>query len=700
LKPAWAEPNVASDPVFRAGDLVVCPSQRSVRRDGQELPLGKLTYNLLLLLVEASPGIVTHQEINEKLWAGRVVSDDTVRQRIKLLRKALGDDPQDPRYLHVVRGQGIKLIPPVKQIRDPARASVPRVVRNAASVAAIAIVVALTASFWATPTTEQPEPGSIAVLPFEALSASPDDAHFVDGFHNDLLTALAGIRDLKVISRTSVVDYRDSPKSIRDIGQELDVTAILEGSIQRSGNKVRINAQLIDARSDRHLWAQVYDREVTAQNLFDIQAELATAITGALQVALTSQEKTRIRAIPTAKTRAYNQYLLGLHYQQGPPVTADYERAVDAFQQAVAEDPGFALAWAALAKAHSTLYFFSDHSDGRREQAKTAVERALGLAPELAEAHLALGFYRYHAERDYEGALAAWEVAERGMPGDQRLYHARATVYARMGKSRQAVENWQRAVELDPRDEGNLLNLAWQYAALGEYEKAQSMLERVVALVPDQRVGYLRLAYLPLWRDGDGPALRAALRAAPIPVRAFPMEWLAAIYERDFGAALTLLDEWSGDGIDTPLDFRPKSWFYGTTLKLAGDMQAAEKHFRHAEAQMEVLLDKSPKDLRLQVTLADIKANLGDRNAAIAMASSVIQSSRESLDASRGPGFQLSAIKVFLAAGEYETALQELDSYLSAPSVWSIEGLLPDPRFDPIRDDPRFTSLIDSRARS
>ena len=224
-----------------------------------------------------------------------------------------------------------------------------------------------------------------------------------------------------------------------------------------------------------------------------------------------------------------------------------------------------------------------------------------------------------------------------------------------MGQNLRSVHNWRRAVELDPRDEHKLTSLAWQLAMIGEYDASKNALKRLIALAPDSPIGYRRLAYLPLWRDGDGAAVREELAAAPITVRAFAMEWLAAIYERDFNAAIAVLEEWPGDGVDTHLQFRTKSWFYGTTLKLSGDTVAAESYFLDANERVEHLLEKSPQDPRLLLALADIKANLGENRRAVALTNEVLNSMKVSDDASLNSQLRLTAIRATTAVTPFPT---------------------------------------------
>ena len=387
---------------YQFGDITLDPDRRTVRRGTATIQLGKLTYELLLLLIEAAPRVVTQEEVAERLWNDRHVTQDTVRQRVKLLRKALSDDADNPRYFKVVRGQGYRLIPDVAIIPTE---TTPTWSRRPALAAGIALLVIATLSvtYWGVPgihsTIDSPdEPAqpipderSIAVLPFENLVPDTDNAFFVAGIHNDLLTQLSKVSSLKIISRTSVLGYEDQKKNLRQIGDELNVASILEGSVQRSGDMLRINVQLIDAESDEHLWAERYDRELTAQNLFAIQSEIATSIAGALQAIISPEESARLNEVPTESTRAYNHYLIGNMHLRRVDNRTMFPDAANAFQRAVDEDPEFALAWALLARSHSAVYLFVDHTESRRELARQAIDRAFELNPDLPEAHYAMG---------------------------------------------------------------------------------------------------------------------------------------------------------------------------------------------------------------------------------------------------------------------------------------------------------------------
>jgi len=546
---------------------------------------------------------------------------------------------------------------------------------------------------------------SIAVLPFGNLSPDAENAFFADGIHGELLTQLSKIGALRVISRTSVMEYRDSPKNIREIGRELNVSTILEGDVRRAGDTVRINVQLIDAETDEHLWANIYDRELTARNILAIQSEMATAIAEALHATFSPQEVARLNEVPTQNTRAYDFYLSGREFgRRGVDRGTDIPLAVQQYERAVEEDREFALAWAHLAVQHIRMYWFAiDRTDERRRTALSAVERALDLQPDLPEAHLAMAWYHYHAYRNYEEALRELAIAEQGMPGDSEPLFLRAAIYRRQGQWEQAVTSFDRAIELDPRNVDLLLNHGATYRALRDYAQAERSWDRALDITPNAVDLYLAKAQIPLWRDGDVSLLKAAAENPPFNLgdQRQWLGWTAAIYERDYDTALSYLEEWEIDVYETQVQYVPTASFYGVTYQLAGQPELAQRHFRIARAQVEDALQAAPDDPRLLISLGEILAGLGEAESAVPFAEEAIKLMPTSLDAVAGPNRQLNAIiRVFIPAAAVDTAIEELDTYLAGPGGrWSIEGFLPDPRLDFIRDDPRFQALVEKYRR-
>jgi TolB-like protein/DNA-binding winged helix-turn-helix (wHTH) protein/Tfp pilus assembly protein PilF len=696
-----------SETGYRIGDILLDPARREVSRNSNPIKLGKLSYEFLLLLIESAPAVVSTEEIGKRLWKGRVATPDTIRQRAKLLRQALDDDADNPSYIQVIHGQGFRLVPDVEVVTIEASDRTGAIRKNRRNMlVAVAAVVAFVA-WWMLSKTGPIEPefsasandNSLAILPFENLTGEIEDAYFVDGFHNDLLTQLSKISSFKVISRTSVLGYRSGDRNLREIGRELDVSNILEGSIQRSGDSVRINAQLIDARTDAHLWAERYDRDLTATNLFEIQSEMATAVAGALRAVLTPVEIERLNNPPTENTKAYNHYLLGSHYLRDAANGTSHESAAMEFQKAVDEGPEFALAWAWLGRAHSAVYFFMDPTEARADLARNAIDNAFAVDPELPEAYFARGFYRYHVHRDYGGALDEWSVAERGMAGDANIFQARGYVYGRMGDWERSLENFDEAIKLDPRNIENLANHAYTLARFHEYDDADLLYARIVEIEPGHPLGHGARANLAMWRDGNVEASRAMIDAAPNPFRPGRLKWMQYMYERDYEAALALVEPWPVEVLANQRSFQPKSWFIATTLSVAGETEEIPEYLLDARNLTQQRLEERPNDWRALLSMADILALEGDAAGAAAYVKKAKDSLPLPIDAASGPHIGLASAFVFAAAGDADSAIAELDQYLSKPAVWSIEGLLPDPRLDTIREHPRFLELVDKYKR-
>jgi len=540
---------------------------------------------------------------------------------------------------------------------------------------------------------------SIAVLPFDNRSARAEDQFFVDGVHDDILTQLVRIGSLKVISRTSVMNYRDTAKNLRTIGDELGVATIVEGGVQRAGDSVRINVQLIDAATDEHLWAQTYDRELNPQNVFAIQSEIATAIATELEASLSPEDIVRLSTVPTQNTRAYDFYLRGNDYFSRPGDPDFMPQAVGMYSQAVAEDPSFALAWAALSRAHSTMHWYAlDRTPQRLERAWEAAQRALAVDEDLPEAHLALGTYYDHGFRDYDSAQREFSIVEQAIPGDPELIEATAYMLRRMGDWTGALARLERLLDRDPRNPDLLMQLGITSRALRQYDDAEDYFDRALELATDNAALHMQKALLPWFRDGDASQMAALAANPPTPLgdrRAY-LGWHAAIYERDYAAALGYVDRIETNGIGGQGEYFPKPLLYGWVHKLRGRSDLAEPAFRQAIEQMEAELLTNRTDPRMHIALAQALAGLGNHEAAQRAAREALDLMPRSRDDLLGAIYQINVIMgVFAPLNDVEATVAELDDHLTAASPWRIEGLLPDPRLDPVRDDPRFQALVE-----
>src|SRR6059058_4831581 len=470
---------------------------------------------------------------------------------------------------------------------------------------------------------------SIAVLPFENLSAEKENAFFADGVQNEILTNLAKIADLKVISRASVMVYKlGNPRSLREIGQQLGVAHVLEGSVQRAGAKVRVSAQLIDARTDKHVWAGSYDRELA--DVFAIETELAQTIAGELQAKLTSSEKAAIEEKPTQDLVAYEFYAraVSLIYNvQVPPVDApekSLSEAVDLLNKAVARDPNFLLAYCQLAFAHDLVYADEiDHTPARLALAQSAIDSAFRLRPDSGEAHLALGWHLQYSE--YDRARAELALAQQSLPNDPRVYELAGKIDRRQGRWADATHNLQRASELDPRNLPYLLNLAATYNLwLHDYEQYAKVMDRILALHPDDKPTRIFRAFIAVDQRADTGPWRVAIEKilAEDPASAKDPfltghRFTLALLDRDFDAAGDLAAALSPKDSEVVVypDFGRDFWM-GVVARLKGDETSARAALTRALAEQKEEI-RNPDDVGLLSRLGLIDAVLGKKEEAL-----------------------------------------------------------------------------------
>ena len=446
---------------------------------------------------------------------------------------------------------------------------------------------------------------SIAVLPFENLSSDKANAYFTDGVQDEINTDLAKIADLKVISRTSVLQYKSGvARNLREIAQQLGVANVVEGSVQRSGNHVRVNAQLIDARNDAHLWAQTYDRDLA--DVFAIQSEIAKTIADQLQAKLSPNEKKAIEQPPTTDLAAFDLYshAKSLLLTAGFSVTGepDLRKAIELLDEAVKRDPSFFDAYCQLAYAHEFLYAVrgSDHTPARLALAEAAVQAATRLRPDAAETHLARAQYLYYGLRDYAGALAELEIARRALSNDPRLFELTGYILRRRGQQEEGLQNLQRAVELDPHNFYTLQQIALSYQVLGRYAEAIAALDRALAIVPDNvETQANRAEYYVFWKADTRPlrqTIDAILAQGTGAIASTADTWFdCALAERDPTAAERALvamgdNSWWVEGALT----LSRSFGEGLLARMTKDEARARTAFEAARAQQEKIVQAQP----------------------------------------------------------------------------------------------------------
>jgi TolB-like protein/class 3 adenylate cyclase/Tfp pilus assembly protein PilF len=550
---------------------------------------------------------------------------------------------------------------------------------------------------------------SVAVLPFENMSRDPDNAFFTDGVQDQILTALAKVADLKVISRTSVMQYKTgTSRNTREIGQQLGVAHLLEGTVQRAGNKVRVNAQLIDARSDAHEWAENYDRPV--DDVFAIQSEIAKAIADQLQAKLSPQEKSAIEQPPTTDVTAFDFYSRGKNLILTTSFSAiggkNLLNAVDLLNQALARDASFFLAQCQLAYAHDQLYFLgNDHTPARLALAEAAVEAAFRLRPDAGEAHLARAEHLYRGYLDYDRALAELDIARRALPNDPHVFELTGYIARRRGQREEGLRNLQRAVELDPRNFFTLQQIALSYVVLRRYSDEAAVLDRALSIKPDDVDTKVARALIPLDWKGDTRPLHQTLDEIrtknPDAIKSVADSWLlCALAERDSEnaeqALLALGDNFFGANA---VQLRP-SFGEGLIARMKKDEAKARSAFSTARAEQEKRVQSQPDYGPALCVLGLIDAGLGRKEEALREGRRAIELLPADKDSINGANM----IEYFAIAaawvGEKDLACESLArvTQLTGGGTLSYGQLKLMPYWDPLRGDPRFEKIVNSLA--
>jgi TolB-like protein/Flp pilus assembly protein TadD len=543
---------------------------------------------------------------------------------------------------------------------------------------------------------------SIAVLPFQNLSDEKENAYFADGIQDDILTNLSKIRELKVISRTSVMQYRGSAPNIRDIGKALGVSTVLEGSVRRSGNRVRVNVQLIDAATDEHVWANDYDRDLT--DVFAIQSDLAHEIANALQAKLSDTEKALIERKPTENGEAYLAFVQAHNLQNAFEDFGKLKQSEQLYARAVELDPKFVLALARYSQLESWIFHIFDPTRERRQKARVLAEQALQLQPDLPEAHLAMGFSYYYGDNNYDAAQKEFEIARRGLPNDSEVYLALGAIQRRQGKWAESTANLEKAASLNPKDSWLLQQLATNYQDLRNFDAANKTIDRGLAVDPTA-FGLLEFkSKLAIFEKGDFSVAEQAFAA----VKSVPMTNEQKLKTASARADVFVLERKYQEGLreaeslpdDLLAPIHPEALCYkyfliGFARKALQDEAGARAAFLKTKDLLEAQLKESPDAEEMHVQLAKVLAHLGDKDAALAQARRATELRPETKDALGGAEIAAGVAEVHAILGDNDRAIEILDGLLSRPSAVTVQGLKLNPIWDPLRSDPRFQALID-----
>jgi TolB-like protein/Flp pilus assembly protein TadD len=577
--------------------------------------------------------------------------------------------------------------------------------RNVIMLVATGVVISAAAGFFLLPRASARKiDKSIAVLPFENLSDDKENAFFADGIQDDILTNLSKIGDLKVISRTSVMSYRGKAPNIREIAKALGVSNILEGSVRRSGNRVRVNVQLINADNDEHMWAEDYDRDLT--DVFAIQTDLAQKITSALQAKLSPAEKARIDRRPTQNPNAYLLFMQAHDYANRPDLFRDISlKAEQLFEQATKLDPNFAAAFAGLSMTESWMYHSFDPTPARREKARAAADEALRLQPDLPEAHLALGFSYYYGDRDYERALAEFAIAKRDLPNDAKVYMAIGAIQRRQGKWAESTANLEKAAALDPKDSSVLLNLAYSYMATRNFGAADKTFDRGIEASPQSFSSRALKSELAIRWKGDFSVAEKELASVPPGIDPDGIVTLSRVsvltLQRKFPEALQVIQQFREETLPGHASAPcPKAFLEAMVYRYQGDKVRAQAAFDRARVIAEQLVRESPEDATRHGQLGFILAGLGRKEEAIREGKRAVELLPESQDAFDGPEATAALAQIYAWTGERDQAFSLLDHLLIIPNGLTVPILKLDPVWDSLRTDPRFRALLDKYGRT
>jgi TolB-like protein/Tfp pilus assembly protein PilF len=548
---------------------------------------------------------------------------------------------------------------------------------------------------------------SIAVLPFDNFSDDKENAFFADGIQDDILTSLAKIHGLTVISRASVMPYRGASKNnLRQIAEALGVVNVLEGSVRGGGNRIVVSVQLIDARNNHHIWANRYDRSLA--DSLGLQGELATEIAKELRATLSPEEKMRVETKPTEDPQAYVSYLKAVKFESNPDrLLENYKAAADLYGEAIQHDPSFALAHACLSATLARIYWWFDASAEHKSRIKTEADKALQLQPDLGEGHLALGLYYYWVERNYEKALEEFAVAAKALPNDNEVFYFTAAIRRRQGRWNENLALLEKCLALDPANALSITEeIACTYSFLREWSDAARARNRIVALAPTSANAKIARAYIDFWWTGDTAPLAKVLPTIPSGVDPSGLvtraRWDLAMLERDYAAADRAMSSYSLDVFQSNGMPMPKSFFRGCTALARGDAAAAQTQFAAALPAFEPAVREGSTTGLRHANLGLIYSFLGRKEDAIREGRRAVELEPDSKDAVTAPWMKGFLAMIYARLGDADSALPLLEHLLASPGpvdntdvCVTANDLRKRWQWDPIRNDPRFQKLLD-----
>jgi serine/threonine-protein kinase len=613
-------------------------------------------------------------------------------------------NPELPKTIHQVRSEQAAKAAATRSQRTFRR------VYLAIAVTILSLAV-IAVSFWLYSRQNQapflPEEKSIAVLPFDNFSPAKDNAFFADGIQDDILTSLAKIKDLRVISRSSVMGFRDAAaQNLRKIGRELGVAHILEGSVRKEGDRVVVNVQLIDTRNNHQKWANRYDR--TLVDSLGLQAELASEIADKLRATFSDDEKAQAAAETTQNAEAYIFYLRANQISRNPDTLLEhYKTAERLYMQAIELDSNFALAHARLASVCAEVYRYYEPTGSWKMKARTEAETALQLQPNLAEAHFALGQYFYWMDHDYDRALEQFEITSRLSPSNADTRRLIAAIERRQGKWEEALAAYEQVAKLDPHNPSTARELMYTNSSMRRWPEAARWAKQMRALAPTSLVAKIQSGYIDFQWKGDTRLLKSMLEEIPVGVdpdgSVTAARWDVAMLQRDFSAAKKILETSSATETSyTIAGLTPKIFLEGCTDVAQGDTASAQKAFEKARPAFEAAVREAPESAERHASLGWLYALMGRKDDAIKQGQRAVELKPESKDAVDGSLLGGYLALIYVRVGENDLAIPLIEHLLTTPGAVdsadysiTVNDLKNRWEWNPIRNDPRFTQLIE-----